>query len=92
MINSDIILLRDGGLIFVQDCPFDRAVVRAEFYIETGYLIFVYDDEDSRMIEAEITDKKIIDALGQAPGILLTHAIDGDVQDGFEVPLIAIRP
>ena len=92
MINSDLILAPDGGVIYVQDQPFDRTIVRAEFYIETGYLILVYDDEDSRMVECEILGEKVVEAISHVPTLILTHVKNEKMQDGFEVPLIAVRP
>lgn len=92
MMNSDLVLSDDGGVIFIQDKPYAREIVRAEFYIETGYLIFIYDNEDSRMVEYHFETDDVIEAVKDSPAILLTYIYDGKIQDGFEVPLIAIAP
>ncbi len=90
--KSEIILSDQGDVLFVQNAPFDHIVVRAEFYVESGFLILVYENEDSRMVEYQFQDKSVIDAIVYAPTIILTHVENSELQDGFEVPLIAIQP
>lgn len=91
MIARDLILSDSGAVVLVQDQPFERAVIRAEFYCETGYLIIIYDNEDSVLIEYELDEDHIIQALTESPTLILTHLKNGEPADGFEVPLVAIR-
>jgi|GEM_PF-1640779 hypothetical protein len=91
MIARDLILTDSGVVILIQDQPFERAIVRAEFYCETGYLIIIYDNEDSVLIECELRENHILQALTASPTLLLTHLENGKPADGFEVPLISIR-
>lgn len=90
MIKRDLILSDNGDVILVQDLPFARTVVRVEFYRETGYLILIHDNEDSTMVEFELTDTAAINALTRSPRILLTHLENGEPADGFDVPLISV--
>ncbi len=89
--NSDLMLTDDGDVIFIQDRPFARTISRVEFFAETGTLILIYDNEDSRMVECEISDDDLIQAICEVPRIILTHTIDDKLQDGYDVPLIAIQ-
>ena len=88
--NSDLVLTQDGSILYVQNAPFAKDVTRVEFFSQTGTLIIIFEDEDSRMVECEIFDPAVKKALGQLPTIILTHVKDGKIQDGFDVPLVAI--
>ena len=41
--NSDFLLSDEGDVVFVQDRPFLRPVVRAEFFAESGTLILFFE-------------------------------------------------
>lgn len=89
--NSDFLLSDEGDVVFVQDRPYLRPVVRAEFFAESGTLILFFDNEDSRMIECEISNERLIQAICEAPHITLSHVAGETLQDGHRVPIIAIR-
>ena len=90
MVACDLILSQNGDVVFIQDEPFARDIIRVEFYLENGYLILVDDTEDTRLIEYEITDQSVMSALTQATSILLAYIENDAPQGGFEVPLITV--
>ena len=89
--NSDLLLTEDGDVIFIQDQPYERTIIRAEFFAETGTLILIYDNEDSRMVECEIADDNVKQAICQVPRLILTHLENDKLQDGYDVPVVAIQ-
>lgn len=94
MISRNLILGETGAVILVQDAPFGNEIVRAEFFTETGYLILTDINEDTIMVEYEFTDPKVLTALQDA-GRLMVLSIDAEGMpddDGFDVPLIVVRP
>jgi len=89
--HIDLVVSRKGDVMLLCEGGFPAAVTRVEYYRDTRLMVIMYDEDgsDGHMLEREVPET-MINAVRRAPIILVTCVEDGEIQDGFNVPLIQI--
>ncbi|NCT41240.1 MAG: hypothetical protein GW778_06235 [Alphaproteobacteria bacterium] len=91
MMNIELMVLNDGGVILAGSEPFPHIVKRVEYYSEQRMIMVVYkpQDVDDDMMQYEVP-MEMVDGVVKSPNIIIYSMFPDHPPIGYKAPLVKV--
>ncbi len=91
MMNVELGILSDGGVVMVSDNPFPDVVQRVEYYRDQKLFMLVYNDEnhEGQLMDYEIPEN-MASPIEKSPSVIIYTLFKEHDPIGYKVPLIKV--
>lgn len=91
MMNIELNILHDGGVVLISDAPLPSVVRRVEYYREQRLFMLVYKNEaqDEQLMDYEVP-LEMTAPIEKSPNVIIYTLFDNHEPIGYKAPLVKV--